>query len=429
MSNEDEIQSAVSLLNRNKKSEAILLLKGMLKSNRDNRNAWLLLSTCMNDQKDVDYCIREALRGNPDNSLIKMSLEQLGSLAINRVFLERIYRAILRFIKPKNEIAEKIERLNTTLKGVTKLADVLGILIVLYVVFVFFFSLSSWKLLEQTVFLAFIMIPLYVIASFAKYVLRNKINLLEPRLGIKPEIDLERRLLERRLKENFDRISKKYSEVREALNIPTDVKQVNCIKNSQILGCLFVWKTINELCFFPNPPLREDFISDYEKRVMVKLPFERIEYFSAQGEVFRENIISGGGGGGSSVAGAVIGGAIAGAPGAIIGSRKDVKDIQSKLVTHDTRETVISYFDETNQRRSMFFDLDAFEVFNDLIPEKEASIVKAVKSSILVKQELDKADSQNITGQIRNLAKLRDEGLLTEEEFAEKKKILLAKIQ
>lgn len=37
-------------------------------------------------------------------------------------------------------------------------------------------------------------------------------------------------------------------------------------------------------------------------------------------------------------------------------------------------------------------------------------------------------DEKLITDQIRELAKLRDDGILTEEEFTEKKKVLLGKI-
>ena len=99
------------------------------------------------------------------------------------------------------------------------------------------------------------------------------------------------------------------------------------------------------------------------------------------------------------------------------------------MVTHDTRETIINYLDTDSQRYSLLFDFDAFQTLNDLIPEKEFSIVSAIKSAKLIKSGQNDSENRNITEQIRELAKLRDEGIITEQEFGEKKGILLDKIK
>ncbi len=153
-----------------------------------------------------------------------------------------------------------------------------------------------------------------------------------------------------------------------------------------------------------------------------------IEYFAQIGEIYKENRISGGGGGGTSIKGAVAGQVIAGSVGAIIGSRNKNKEVKSELITHDTRETIINYFDENNMRCTLYFDTKAFQIFKDLIPEKEYAIVNAINSSQLVAEQKSNSEYKNIVQQIRELAKLKDEGIITDEEFSSKKKLLLDKI-
>lgn len=120
---------------------------------------------------------------------------------------------------------------------------------------------------------------------------------------------------------------------------------------------------------------------------------------------------------------------IAGGAGAVIGSRKKVDEVKSELVTHDTRETYINYFDPENVRRSLFFDVDAYQVLNDLIPDKEYNIVSQLNTSKLINSTPNSDKKNSITDQIRELSALKDEGIISEQEFNEKKKILLDRIK
>ena len=226
----------------------------------------------------------------------------------------------------------------------------------------------------------------------------------------------------------------KYDEIRKQVSIPETAKEITYFKSSAKSPIelankkqkVFIWKSDNSICFFPCTPETVDSIS-FATLKIDSVPISQIEYFSKRGEVFRENKISGGGGGGSSIGGAVAGGLIAGEAGAVIGSRKKVNEIKSELITHDTRETFVNYF-VNNERHSLFFDDNAFQRFNDLIPEKEFSIVNAIKSSEIIKNQVSANSQKSVTDQLRELAKLRDDGIITENEFNEKKKQLLDKI-
>jgi|GEM_PF-1588396 len=196
-------------------------------------------------------------------------------------------------------------------------------------------------------------------------------------------------------------------------------------------GTYYIWKNDNTLCMFPF--IKQDSSLEslaFNKDLIRKftLATSNIEYYTTQGEIYRENKISGGGGGGTSVAGAVVGGVIAGGAGAIIGSRQKTNDIKSELITHDTRETLLNFFDASNKKRSIFFELKDYQTLMNVIPEKEYNLVSTIKTNQTIKTIQQSDNSKLITEQIKELAKLRDNGIISEEEFTGKKKELLAKI-
>jgi len=197
----------------------------------------------------------------------------------------------------------------------------------------------------------------------------------------------------------------------------------------------YVFIVNNSLCFFPClEEYHEDktlngyeLSSDLERFFFCnQIPLEVVEFFTSSGELYRENKITGGGGGGTDIGGAIIGGIIAGEAGAIIGSRMESNEIESKLITHDTRETILNYFVNGN-RKTMTYKHENYQIFDDLIPNKSFNIVSEIKKHELVQQNIN-VDNKVITEQIKELAKLKDDGILTEDEFTEKKIELLAKL-
>lgn len=181
----------------------------------------------------------------------------------------------------------------------------------------------------------------------------------------------------------------------------------------------FIWMEGSNLCFFPTAPLGKE-----DAYFIYKIPLKDIEYYSTEGSITKETKISGGGGevGGSSISGAIVGGALAGGVGAVIGSRKKgkIEPIKSEIVTHDDRVTFVNYYVD-GTKHSLFFDYSDYTTFVKMIPDKDYSN--------FVNTYLSRGTKSSIADELRELADLKEKGILTEEEFSEKKKILLDRIK
>lgn len=154
---------------------------------------------------------------------------------------------------------------------------------------------------------------------------------------------------------------------------------------------------------------------------------ENIVYFQEKGDVQYSTDVSGGGGGEVSVGGALIGGMLFGAAGAIVGSRagenSKIKDIKSEAVEHDNRYVVIRYKDQTGKTVEKKCGYGYYDVFNELIPEKEYSYIRlhSGKSDIS-----SSASSGGIpVEELKKLKELLDAGVINEDDFEKTKKRLL----
>lgn len=224
----------------------------------------------------------------------------------------------------------------------------------------------------------------------------------------------------------------KYDEIMMEAKVPDNAQIIKVKnKNEQLnikRGEYYIWVKDNSLLLFR---LFEsgNYPDEYEKFFSLKvMPIKDIEYYSTRGEIYRENRISGGGGGGSSLKGAVIGGAIAGDVGAVIGSRKKTEEIKSELITHDTRETFINFYDTSGIKRSIFFDFSEYQKLKEIIPQKDFPIVEALRQKDIILKSSTANSTIKVTEQIRDLSQLRDDGIITTEEFEMKKKELLSQI-
>lgn len=175
---------------------------------------------------------------------------------------------------------------------------------------------------------------------------------------------------------------------------------------------------------------KEDELIIYPTRVtetnndfkILKIKIKDIEYFKNDGEKYREQKISGGGSTGINVGGAILGSIIAGDAGMILGGQRKVNEITSTTITHDNRKTKFSYF-EGKTRKTLYFALEDFEYFQDIIPEKDFDVVSTTRKNKLVKKE-----ESSTKKKLKELKELLDEGLIDKEEFDERKKKLLDEI-
>lgn len=178
----------------------------------------------------------------------------------------------------------------------------------------------------------------------------------------------------------------------------------------------YIWIEDKNLCFFPAVPQ-----SIKEEYSIYKIPIEDIEYYATQGSKTRETMISGGGGefySGTSVIGALIGDEECSHRNNMI--RGKINEIKSEIVCFDDRETFLNYFVD-GEKHSLFFDFGDYSALLKLIPQKEYSVV--------VNSNIAKAiNPTSVTKQLKELAELKESGIITEEEFLDKKKVLLDKI-
>lgn len=152
----------------------------------------------------------------------------------------------------------------------------------------------------------------------------------------------------------------------------------------------------------------------------IKIPIDKIQYYAKEGDVQYTTQISGGGGGGSSLLGAVVGGAIAGEAGAIIGSRKKTTPITTTTNTHDTRKTILRYYEGDALKVLSYRGTDMYDFLLKNVPEKDLLSVQ------LATQKTPKSESTK--EKLIELKSLYEEGLIDESEYNEKRSEILKKI-
>lgn len=167
----------------------------------------------------------------------------------------------------------------------------------------------------------------------------------------------------------------------------------------------YLWKDKSNIYIIACPLI----CKDYGK---IEIPISNIKYFTRMGDFYTSTV-----GGGSKLGGAVVGAAIAGEAGAVIGSRKNV---ETKIV--DKRVTIMKVLDKNKNEKIIKFSSSDYDLFFKLMPEKERSL-KSKDDTINNENNID-GDIQAI----HKLDELRKEGILTEDEFSLKKKQILEKI-
>lgn len=205
--------------------------------------------------------------------------------------------------------------------------------------------------------------------------------------------------------------------------IPSKAETVALMSGNEttINGIYCVWCSDSILMFVRHFDNAESFA---EERYLMEIPLSMIERYEIDGEHYRETKITGGD---VNLAGALVGGMIAGGAGMVLGGRNGISSYQ---IEHDTRRTVMTIKLPNGDKRKLVFDFHAFEVFKDIVPEKNGEIVSEIEKKQLISQQTQPTalPSSNITDSIRKLKELKDEGLISDEEFAAKREELLSRM-
>lgn len=160
----------------------------------------------------------------------------------------------------------------------------------------------------------------------------------------------------------------------------------------------------------------------------LEILFDDIVYFEREGDVHLTTSVSGGGGGGYSLKGAILGGIIAGGAGAIIGSRKKTNEIVSETNITDTRVTKLYYKKNDGIYTYDMVGIDLYDYLLRMIPEKDyryASMKNLLQDDDNNNSQKQIDEQVDVKQRLRDLKDLFDEGLITDEEFAAKRKELI----
>lgn len=151
------------------------------------------------------------------------------------------------------------------------------------------------------------------------------------------------------------------------------------------------------------------------------IPVRNINYFMLTGDVYTTTQTIRTGGSGPNMSAALAGGIVGGQTGAMIGmfSPKPSSTI-TNTVKHDKRYTIFVAFDDVTLK----FTKGAYDVFLDLIPEKEISVAR-YNLELKVSRE---AEQLSVSDRLKNLTSLLEEGLITEEEFHMKREEILEEV-
>lgn len=199
-----------------------------------------------------------------------------------------------------------------------------------------------------------------------------------------------------------------YNQAKSKVTIPSNARKVESRDGYENMFSFleyFMWIENGYLCFFPTKPSIRDIQTCPEKMVLYKISFDRIDFFSTEGEVIHETKITGGG-----------------------GNYANIAPIKSQLISHDNRNTILYFFDDRYVRQKLVFKFYAFDIFNELFPEKSFNAVNTIKEHSLLDKIKKEKETLNIPDRIRELSKLKNEGIITEKEFQDKKKEMLSKI-
>ena len=156
------------------------------------------------------------------------------------------------------------------------------------------------------------------------------------------------------------------------------------------------------------------------------IPLENIVSYQLVGNIEHTTVTNGGGPTVPNIKGAVYGGLLFGAAGALIGAQTGAftNPIKSEVVEHDSRRTMLTLKNAEGQVEIRELPYYYSEVFMKVIPEKEFNYLQATKNAETT-IHTQSAPAINMVEEMKQLKELFDLNLITQEEFDSKRQQIL----
>ena len=230
-----------------------------------------------------------------------------------------------------------------------------------------------------------------------------------------------------------------YQKYRQDNNIPDDANVFFCTniikEDKPIEGKwkVFIWKELDSI-YICGATIKDNISK-------ISIPIDNIKFYTRKGEFKTIAITEGGdinignaivGGIVGLIIGAIIGIFILGMVAAFVGLLAGVFLAGKEKITTtnkeiDNRKTYLNYL-EDGCNKQILFSSSNYEILYELIPEKDMDYIENNKITESDNTQQSINSNENIYKDIEKLAELKDKGIITEEEFNQKKQVLLDRI-
>jgi hypothetical protein len=225
---------------------------------------------------------------------------------------------------------------------------------------------------------------------------------------------------------DFEGKINEYVDQAKSVQIPEKPYEID--ENSTFGVPYYVWFGLLKIYLFPKLPTFQNYKSLTDIKLL-ELYTSRIKYYYTSRDKYYENKISGGGSTGPNVAGAIVGEQIAGIGGAIVMGQSKTNPIESKLIVHDERRTVITYREEQGTITKYLLPFDFYEVLYEMIPELARDVIENPSRHAQVMSNLEQENNSNqVENKLKKLLDLKNQGLIDDQDYQEQKSKLLNKL-
>ena len=149
-------------------------------------------------------------------------------------------------------------------------------------------------------------------------------------------------------------------------------------------------------------------IPDVSTAQLITIPLKSILYYEERGDLYQHAIVSGGGSRYDALTDATVS-----------------EPIKTQIVSEDYRIVELTFKNQEGEIESLEFEHDAYEVFKKVMPMKDIRKIQSLKA---VQSKTSPKRPSSVKKQIKQLNELKEEGLITEEEYAKRREKILDSI-